>query len=57
MNGFETVQNEMMAYDPERDGVWLHDGSDPVVFIPRNTIIGMIGHLPADPPHSKKQER
>tara|TARA_B110000977_G_C11041423_1_gene479028 strand:- start:232 stop:405 length:174 start_codon:yes stop_codon:yes gene_type:complete len=54
MNGFKTIQNGVMAYDPEKDGVWLHDGSDPVAFFPRNIIIGMIGHLPASPPHEKE---
>jgi len=49
MNGFIEVNNTKVAYDPEKDGVWLHDGSENVAFIPRNIIIAMVGELPAAP--------
>lgn len=56
MDGFSTIQNQRMAYDPDKDGVWLHDGTEPVVFLPRNIIIAMIGQLPANPPTRKVRE-
>jgi len=50
MDGFSEVNNTKVAYDPEKDGVWLHDGCENVAFIPRNIIIAMVGELPANPP-------
>ena len=53
VNGFSTTTNVKMAYDPDKDGVWLHDGDEAVAFISRNIIIGMISHLPANPLHEE----
>lgn len=55
VNGFSTTTNVKMAYDPDKDGVWLHDGDEAVAFISRNIIIGMISHLPANPLHLKER--
>lgn len=50
MDGYKAVKDQHMTYDPERDGVWMHDGDEPVVFMPRNVIIGMVGVLADSPP-------
>jgi len=57
MDGYSEIKNQKMAYDPEKDGVWLHDGEEPMAFIPRNIIIAMLGCLPSDPPRTGLKKR
>lgn len=56
MSGFSTINEPTLAYDPSKDGVWLGDGTEAQVFIPRNVIIQMIGQLPASPPKPNTHE-
>ncbi len=46
MIGYQEIVGGNMAYDPEKDGVWLSDeDGDPTVFLPRNIIIQMLSVL------------
>ena len=54
MNGFSEFKTTKLAYDPAKDGVWLNDGVENVVFIPRNIIIAMVGELASDPPSAQE---
>ena len=53
MDEFHKIKDKAMSYDPEKDGVWLYDGNEAVVFMPRNVIIGMLGYLTNNPPRNK----
>lgn len=48
-SGYDQFEVKAMAYDPERDGVWI----DNQVFLPRNVIIWAIGLLSGEPPKAK----
>jgi len=51
MDGFQEVDGANMAYDDQRDGVWLSDqNGDPVLFLPRNTLIQALSLLTGNSP-------
>lgn len=50
MDCFTEVSAAQVAYDPQKDGVWIQDGLERLAFFPRNIIISMLGVLPANPP-------
>ena len=41
-HSFEEIGIPTMAYDPDKDGVWLGDSTGPIVFLPRNTVIEVV---------------
>ena len=45
MDGFKAIEKQTMDYDKEKDGVWMYDDGVAVAFLPRNTIIKLIGTL------------
>lgn len=54
MKGYTKIENLKVAYDKDKDGVWLRDREKKrVAFMPRNIIIAMVGALLAD---AQKQE-
>ena len=34
-----------LSYDSKKDGVWMSEGTDKFLFVPRNTVINMFNEL------------
>ena len=47
-NSWQTYNYEdeiKLSYDSKKDGVWMSEGTDKFLFVPRNTVINMFNEL------------
>ena len=43
---YENYEDEIkLSYDSKKDGVWVYDGTEKLLFVPRNMVLNMFSEL------------